>query len=154
MERVAALGGSAAAIDAGFFQEEIGRSAYEFQLAVERGEQVIVGLNKYATGDETPAILAPDFSALERGQCERLQKVKRGRDDSALQRTLGALGDAAELHVVPTLLDDDVAVSALNVPLVLREPLMPYIVEAVRARATVGEIADTLAERWGQYQPG
>src|SRR3954469_6345956 len=62
MEQVDALGGAARAIDAGFFQEEIGRSAYEYQLKVERGESVIVGVNKFAGGEEPPVIPTPDYS--------------------------------------------------------------------------------------------
>ena len=140
MEEVSRRGGSAAAIEAGFFQEEIGRSAYEFQLAVERGEQVIVGVNRYATGDAAPEISSPDFSALERAQRDNLVAVKRSRDAKAVAGALGALRDAARLHGTPGGRPGAVA-------------LMPLIVHAVRARASVGEISDTLASEWGYYRP-
>src|SRR6185436_8346620 len=68
LERVDELGGAANAIEASFFQEEIGRSAYEHQLRVERGETVIVGVNKFSDGSEVPVVPAPDYSALEREQ--------------------------------------------------------------------------------------
>jgi methylmalonyl-CoA mutase N-terminal domain/subunit len=140
MEEVSQRGGSAAAIEAGFFQDEIGRSAYEFQLAVERGEQVIVGVNRYATDDTPPDIPAPDFSTLERAQRESLAAVKRTRDPRRAEATLGTLRDAARSHGAP-----GVSGGAM--------PLMPLIVDAVRARASVGEIADALASEWGHYRP-
>ena len=65
--RVEELGGSAKAIEAGFFQEEIGRSAYAFQLAVERGDRVIVGLNKFADENDAPAIPSPNYATLRGG---------------------------------------------------------------------------------------
>src|SRR5262249_40037502 len=68
LEKVDALGGSAKAIEAAFFQDEIGRSAYDHQLRVERGETVIVGVNKFADESPPPTIPSPDFSALERAQ--------------------------------------------------------------------------------------
>ena len=135
---VEARGGSAAAIEAGFFQDEIGRSAYEFQLAVERGETVIVGVNKFADGEDPPMIPAPDFSALEQAQVARVRATRAARDAARASATLATLGDAARR-------------------VAHREPgvhLMPLVVEAVRARATVGEISDTLAAQWGTYRPG
>ena len=139
MQRVEDMGGSAVAIEAGFFQEEIGRSAYEFQLAVERGEQTIVGVNKYESADAAPVIPAPDFSALEREQRARLARVKQSRDAAGVKRSLVALGAAAKPYAG--------AVSASRVA------LMPLIIDAVRARASVGEIADALAAEWGHYRP-
>ena len=139
MQRVDALGGAAAAIEAGFFQEEIGRSAYAFQLAVERGEQTIVGVNKYASDDAPPVIPAPDYSSLEREQRERLTRVKQSRDATSVKRSLAALGAAAKPY----------AGAASE----SRDSLMSLIVDAVRVRASVGEIADTLAAEWGHYRP-
>jgi methylmalonyl-CoA mutase N-terminal domain/subunit len=139
MKRVEEIGGSAAAIEAGFFQEEIGRSAYQFQLAVERGEQVIVGVNKYASEERVPDVAAPDFSALEREQRARLERVKRERDGASVKQALRTLGAAAKSYA--------------NGASGAHEPLMPLIVNAVRARASVGEIADTLAAEWGHYRP-
>ena len=138
MERVASIGGAARAIEAGFFQEEIARSAYEHQLRVERGEQVIVGVNRYVDGAEPPIIPSPDYSQLERGQTERVREVRSRRDAGAVERALSALTEAAEGYAT------DVA---------SREPLMPLIIDAVRARATVGEISDALESRWGRYRP-
>jgi methylmalonyl-CoA mutase N-terminal domain/subunit len=139
LEKVDALGGAAAAIRAGFFQEEIGRSAYEYQLRVEAGETVVVGVNKFSDGQDPPIIPSPDFSALEVGQVAGLKQVKASRDHAAVQAALQAIGDIA-----PEYLPAHVGA---------RAPLMPRIIDAVRLRASVGEIADTLEKVWGRYQP-
>jgi len=138
MAKVEELGGSAPAIEARFFQEEIGRSAYEYQLSVESGATVIVGVNKFADGEEPPIIAQPDYSALERGQKERLTAVRAARDAAAHAAALAALKAAAPPYAVPGA---------------AREPLMPLIIDAVRARATVGEISDVLRAEWGEYRP-
>ena len=146
MAEVEALGGAAAAIEAGFFQEQIGQSAYEQQLAVEAGQTVIVGVNKFSDGAESPKIAAPDFSALEREQRARLGTVKAMRDARAVGRALDALVRAA-----PPYGAGRGEGHAALAPLM---PLMPLVIDAVRARASVGEIADRLASVWGRYTPG
>ncbi|HEY0778307.1 MAG TPA: methylmalonyl-CoA mutase family protein, partial [Gemmatirosa sp.] len=138
LERVDAMGGAAEAIARGFFQDEIARSAYEHQLRVEAGETVVVGVNKFGDDQEPPIIPAPDYTALERAQVAALTAVRRARDAVAVERTLGILAEAARPYASPG---------------VAREPLMPLIVDAVRARASVGEISDTLAGVWGRYRP-
>src|SRR5881394_1931646 len=80
MERVDALGGSEKAIAAGFFQEEIARSAYEHQLRVEAGETVIVGVNRFAEAAEPQVVPAPDYSALEREQVKSVRELRKKRD--------------------------------------------------------------------------
>jgi methylmalonyl-CoA mutase, N-terminal domain len=138
LAKVEALGGSAPAIEARFFQEEIGRSAYEYQLSVESGATVIVGVNKFADGEEPPIIAQPDYSALERGQQARLAAVRAARDAAAHAAALAALKAAAPPYAVAGA---------------ARQPLMPLIIDAVRARATVGEISDVLRAEWGEYRP-
>jgi len=140
LARVDELGGAARAIEAGFFQEEIGRAAYEYQLRVERGESVIVGVNRFADGSEVPVVQAPDYSALERDQVSRLQRTREARDAGQVDAALAGLREAADGYTRD---------SATG-----RTPLMPLIVDAVRARASVGEISDTLRERWGTHRPG
>src|SRR5207237_8647036 len=134
IQKVDALGGSEKAIAAGFFQEEIGRSAYEHQLRVEAGDAVIVGVNRFADEEEPPSLRAPDYSALEKAQVKSVKALRKKRNRADVKRSLDSLGDAAssqseELH------------------------LMPRIIDAVRARATVGEISATLADTWGLYSP-
>jgi methylmalonyl-CoA mutase N-terminal domain/subunit len=137
LTRVDALGGSAAAIQAGFFQDEIARSAYEFQLKVERGESTIVGVNRFADAAEPPVIPSPDYSALEREQVARLKAVKSSRDQDAVARALDALREGADTFTAQQS----------------RAQLMPMIIDAVRARASVGEISDVFSQAWGAYRP-
>jgi methylmalonyl-CoA mutase N-terminal domain/subunit len=132
--KIDGLGGSEKAIAAGFFQEEIARSAYEHQLRVEAGETVIVGVNRFADEEEPLSIPAPDYSALEKAQVKSVQAVRKRRDSAKVKRALDALHEASS----PSCRD---------------RHLMPFIVDAVRARATVGEISDVLAENWGSYRP-
>ena len=138
LEQVDAMGGAPEAIARNFFQDEIARSAYEHQLRVEGGETVIVGVNKFADGEDPPVIPAPDFSALEQDQVGRLAAVRAARDGAAVERALAALREAARPYATPGG---------------ERPQLMPLIIDAVRLRASVGEISDTLAEVWGRYRP-
>jgi len=140
LSRVDELGGAARAIEAGFFQEEIGRSAYEHQLRVERGEAVIVGVNKFSDGSGVPVVPSPDFSALEREQVARLGEVKARRDAGSVRRTIESLRAAAGSYGQAGAGE--------------RAPVLPLIVDAVRARASVGEISDALRAEWGAYRPG
>jgi methylmalonyl-CoA mutase N-terminal domain/subunit len=96
-------------------------------------------VNKYESADAAPVIPAPDFSALEGEQRARLARVKQSRDAAGVKRSLAALGAAAKPY--------GGAASASRVA------LMPLIIDAVRARASVGEIADTLSAEWGHYRP-
>jgi methylmalonyl-CoA mutase N-terminal domain/subunit len=141
LAKVDELGGAAKAIGASFFQDEIARSAYEYQLRVERGETVIVGVNKYADNGDAPVIPTPDYSTLEREQVERLHAVRTRRDAALTTKRLAALRDGARAHSPGTS----------RAPLM---GLMGLIIDAVRARASVGEIADTLRAEWGMYRPG
>jgi methylmalonyl-CoA mutase, N-terminal domain len=134
IERVDQLGGSEQAIAAGFFQEEIARSAYEHQLRVEAGETVIVGVNRFADQEEALSIPAPDYSALEKAQVKSVKAVRKKRDASKVKRALAALKKAS-------------GASSTDMH------LMPLIIDAVRARATVGEISGAHAENWGYFRP-
>jgi methylmalonyl-CoA mutase, N-terminal domain len=136
LDRVETMGGAARAVEQGFLQDEIARSAYEQQLAVESGAVTIVGVNRFTDDAEPLAIPAPDYSALERAQVAKLVDARARRDRIAVERALETLGTAAA-----PMADGHSA------------PLMPLIIDAVRARATVGEIADTLSARWGRYRP-
>ena len=139
IEKVDELGGAERAIAAGFFQEEIARSAYAQQLRVEAGETIVVGVNRFADDADPPTIPTPDFSALEREQVDRVRSVRAGRDATRAEAALAAIRAAASPYA------DSNATR--------RPALMPLIVEAVRARATVGEISDTLRTSWGEYRP-
>jgi methylmalonyl-CoA mutase N-terminal domain/subunit len=138
IEKVDALGGAAAAIGASFFQEEIARSAYEFQMRVENGESVIVGVNKYGDDEPPPVIPTPDYSELERDQRARVAAVRAKRDATKVDAALASLRTAAAPYAERGG---------------ERAPLVELIVDAVRARATVGEVADALRASWGEYRP-
>jgi methylmalonyl-CoA mutase N-terminal domain/subunit len=140
LDRVDALGGAAKAIAAGFFQEEIARSAYEFQLRVERGESIVVGVNRFADGREPPDVPTPDYSALERAQAARVREARAKRDQSAVDASLATLRSKALCY-------------ADSGPTKSRPELMPLIIDAVRLRATVGELAGVLADVWGRFRP-
>ncbi|HEU4885049.1 MAG TPA: methylmalonyl-CoA mutase family protein [Longimicrobium sp.] len=130
LERIDEMGGASEAI--AFMQEEIHRAAYEHQIAVERGEKTIVGVNKFGSAQAEPLDLAqPDFSALEQSQRAGLARVKAERDDAEVRARLEAIRAAARGT----------------------ENLMPRIIDAVKAMVTLGEISDALRAEWGTYRP-
>jgi methylmalonyl-CoA mutase, N-terminal domain len=131
--KIDALGGMVEAVEAGFPQKEIHESAYEFQRAVERGEKTIVGVNGYTMeGDALgePNILKIDESVAEL-QRERLQRLRRERDNAAAQRALDALRRGAEDT---------------------RANTMPLLIDCARADCTLGEMCDALRPVFGEYQ--
>ncbi|MEO5826782.1 MAG: methylmalonyl-CoA mutase family protein [Gemmatimonadales bacterium] len=130
IEEVDAMGGAAAAVEAGFFQRAIADSAWAAQQALEAGELTVVGVNRFTDAAAARVIAAPDFGSLEREQHQRLANVRTSRDGSLVTRTLSDVRHAA---------DSDT-------------PMMPTIIEAVRARATIGEISDVLRDTWGTYR--
>jgi methylmalonyl-CoA mutase N-terminal domain/subunit len=107
-------------------------------LRVERNETVIVGVNRFAGGEDPPVIPTPDYSALERGQVARLRAVRAERDQAATTRALDALRRAA----------GDIGTASD----VREMRLMPLVIDAVRARASVGEISDVFSAVWGAYR--
>jgi methylmalonyl-CoA mutase N-terminal domain/subunit len=124
------MGGMVEAIERGFPQKEIAESAYRFQQAVERGERIIVGVNEYVHQDEPPVeTLYIDESAAA-SQLAKLTRLRRDRDADAVRRALERLRAAAA--------------GTGN--------LMPPILDAVRAYATIGEMCDALREAWGEYE--
>jgi methylmalonyl-CoA mutase N-terminal domain/subunit len=127
MERIDERGGAARSLD--FIAEEIHRAAYRWQLEVESGERGIVGVNRYREQEEAPEVPEPDYESLGREQRRRLAQVREGRDAGAVDRALDALGSAARG-------DDN---------------LVYPILDAVKARATLGEISACLRSLWGRY---
>jgi methylmalonyl-CoA mutase, N-terminal domain len=129
IERVDELGGAVAAIEAGFVQDEIEQSAFRWQQEVESGERVIVGVNRFADGDEEPIELHRLDPEIERRQLERTARVRAGRDAAAAEAAL------VEVRRV--------AGGAEN--------LLPPMREALRAHCTVGELCNVLREEFGTY---
>jgi methylmalonyl-CoA mutase N-terminal domain/subunit len=132
VEEVEVGGGSVKAIERGYFQDAIARSAYEQQREIEAGKRVVVGVNEYVTGEPPPPIPAPDYSKLAEAQRKRVAELRRTRDGGRVKRALGALEAVARQAAAP---------------------LMESILDAVRARATLGEISDVLRAAWGVHDP-
>jgi len=129
--KITELGGMIRAIEQGFPQREIERRAYEHQRAVERNERIVVGVNEFVMAEEEPVPVATIDPALEGDQVRRVQALRAKRNAAEHARALQAL--------------DDAAAGTAN--------LVAPIVGAVKASATVGEIADVLRKRFGEYHP-
>jgi methylmalonyl-CoA mutase N-terminal domain/subunit len=138
MKRIEELGGAAKAIESGFLHDEIARSAYAHQMRVESGETTIVGVNRFQDAEEAPDAPRVDYSQLEVDQVARLAARRAKRDSAAVAASLARVRTTARAY------RDDAEAG-------IRPSLMPAIIDAVRARASVGEIADTLREEWGAF---
>ncbi len=130
IDQIDRLGGAVAAIEQGFVQREIGASAYRYQQEIEKGERVVVGLNRFQVKGEEKIPLLKVAPEMEEQQRARLQELRQTRDNAKVLQTLAQLKTAAQ--------------GADN--------LMPPILSAVRALATLGEICDTLREVFGEYE--
>jgi methylmalonyl-CoA mutase N-terminal domain/subunit len=130
LDEIDAMGGAIAAIDAGYQQRQIQDAAYRVQREVERGDRIVVGVNRF-TDDEvvTPALQRID-PALEQEQVARLQVLRAERDRQAWTAALDHLGAVARSS----------------------DNIVPAIIEAVKARATLGEISDQLRAVWGEHR--
>jgi methylmalonyl-CoA mutase N-terminal domain/subunit len=131
LDEIEKLGGMVPAIEKGYPQKEIERRAYEHQRAVEAKQRIVVGVNEYVMTEDAPVPVATIDPGLEREQCARVAAVRSKRNAAEHTRALKALDDAAQ--------------GTSN--------LLPPIVGAVKAMATVGEIADVLRTRFGEYHP-
>jgi methylmalonyl-CoA mutase N-terminal domain/subunit len=131
MDQVAGYGSAVAAIEAGFQKREIEASAYRTALAIDSGEKVVVGLNRYVLAEEEPYEPLRVDPAIEAEQAARLAALRESRDRAAVDKALAELRQAAA--------------GTQNV-------LYP-MKEALRRLATVGEVCDALREVWGRYQP-
>jgi methylmalonyl-CoA mutase, N-terminal domain len=139
-DKLDAMGGMVKAIENGYPQKEIAEASYQYQRAVEAREKIIVGANDFVIEEESPEILYIDESVAQR-QTEKLKKLRARRDNNDVRRRLDALKQAAAQEpVVPS----DGSISQANT--------MPYIVDCVRAYATVGEICQALREVYGTYE--
>ena len=123
-------GGVLKAIDQGFFQQEIADAAYEYQLAVDRDEQAVVGVNRYNTGESVQIELLKIDPEVEKKQVGRLKQLRERRDNDAVNRSLEELKDTAKGT----------------------DNLIPKILDAVKVYATEGEIVVALKEVFGEYK--
>jgi len=132
LDTIQKMGGALAAIERGFQQREIHEAAYRTQRAIESGEQVVVGVNRFRIDREEPMRSFRVDETAQKAQVERLEEVRRHRDGARVKQTLAALEAAASG----------------------RENLMPLLVDAVEASASLGEIAGTLVRVFGEHREG
>jgi methylmalonyl-CoA mutase N-terminal domain/subunit len=129
-EKIEKLGGVIPAIERGFFQREIAEAAYRYQHEIDTNQRAVVGINEYVSEEPLTIPLLEMDPEGERRQLERLARLRRERDNVAVEERLSALRDAAQRT----------------------ENLMPYILDAVRAYCTLGEICGVLREVFGEYR--
>ncbi len=130
IETIDRMGGMIEAIKAGFPQREIADAAYRYQKQVDRMDKVIVGVNKYCSETDGEITLLRIDPKVEKEQVKKLNRLRKERDNAAVKKALSKLAGAALGH----------------------DNLMPYILEAVRAYGSVGEICDVLRDVYGEYQ--
>ena len=131
IQRIDEIGGAPAAIERGFIQAEIEESAYRYQMEIESGQRKIVGLNDFQIEEERPSGLLKVDPAVGDLQCRKLEELRAKRDGATVEASLAALKRAAEGS----------------------DNLMPHILDAVRAYATLGEMCGVLRDVFGEYKP-
>ncbi len=131
IKRIDAMGGAVKAIEQGYIQQEIQDSAYSWQMDVEKGERIVVGLNKFQVEEASPKGLLRVDPVVGERQVEKLRSLRARRDNAATEAALGALKTAAQGT----------------------DNLMPPILAAVKTYATLGEICDVLRGVFGEYRP-
>ncbi|WP_255167953.1 acyl-CoA mutase large subunit family protein [Natrononativus amylolyticus] len=132
LEEVDSRGGMLEAVESQWVQRQIQDTAFDRQREIEEGERIIVGVNEFEVDEEPTMDVQAVTEEDERRQLERLESVREGRDDEATAAALEALGEAARGE----------------------ENVMPYIVDAVKAEGTVGEICTVFRDEFGEYHPG
>lgn len=130
IEKIDVMGGSVSAIEQGFIQDEIAKSAYEYQRQIESGEKIIVGVNKFQSDEKNTIPVFKINEQVQTLQVEKLKKLKLNRDNDKVTASLKALHEKA-------ISDDN---------------LMPAVLEAVENYCTLGEIADELRKVFGEYK--
>ena len=130
LDKIDALGGTLHAIETGYIQREIQNSAYEYQRAVETGEAIVVGVNRYQSETDQPVKTLRIDPSIERDQIERVRALRARRDTTATDAALSKLEEAARGT----------------------ENVLPRILGCVEAFATVGEISNRLRAVWGEYR--
>ncbi len=130
IEKIDAMGGSVNAIEQGFIQNEIARSAYEYQRKIETGEKIIVGVNKFKEEEGQPIPIFKIDDSIRSLQAEKLRRLRNSRDKAKVDQLLQQLNDKA----------------------MSGENLMPIVIEAVENKITLGEIADELRCVFGEYK--
>jgi methylmalonyl-CoA mutase N-terminal domain/subunit len=129
IDKIDAMGGAVKAIEQDYIQQEIAASAYQYQIDIENGEKVLVGVNKFIQQEDAPRNVFRVDDSIRKMQMEKITKLKNKRNNNAVKDNLQLLKMAASGT----------------------ENLMPFIVSSVENYATLGEIADTLRSVFGEY---
>ena len=130
IEKIDVMGGSVPAIEQGFIQNEIARSAYEYQRQIENNEKIIVGLNKFQVQEDRSTSIFKVDDSIRQVQIQKLQQLKNDRDNAKVDQCLQILNDKASGD----------------------ENLMPAVIDAVENKVTLGEIADELRSIFGEHR--
>lgn len=130
IDEIDRMGGMPRAIEQGYIQREIAKSAYDYQKAVDAGDEVVVGVNKFVAGEEREPETLQVGAEVEKRQVERVQRLRQERDDERVRKGLDFIKEAARSG----------------------ENIMPAMIEAAKAYATVGEMSDALREVFGEYR--
>jgi methylmalonyl-CoA mutase N-terminal domain/subunit len=131
LDKIEGMGGAVSAIEAGFYQDEIHEAAFRIQRGIESGERVVVGVNRFEGPEDRPVQIQRIAEEEVAKQVERVGALRAGRDPGAVERALASVEAAAR--------------ATAN--------LLPPMKEALRARATLGEVADALRRVFGEYHP-
>jgi len=131
IKKIDAMGGTLKAIEDGYVQKEIQDSAYRFQKEIESNERVYVGINRYTMEEPPPTNLLKVDPKQREIETEKLKKLRAERDQKSWKAALGRLDEVSRTD----------------------ENVMPAVIEAVKARATVGEVCDVWRNIWGEYRP-
>jgi methylmalonyl-CoA mutase N-terminal domain/subunit len=129
MENVKRRGGSVKCVDDGYFRNEIARSAYQYQKNIESNETVVVGVNRFETGEESPPDILKVNPELEMQQIKRLNDLRKNRDNNKVKNCIKNLDNTARGE----------------------DNIVPPIIEAVENYTTLGEVSDCLRNVWGEY---
>jgi methylmalonyl-CoA mutase N-terminal domain/subunit len=130
LQKIDDMGGAVKAAEKGFFQQELADAAFHYQRDVETGEQVVVGVNKYQVEEEAYLKIFQVNPEVEKRQMDRLRELKKGRDNRQVEKELAMVKNAAEEGV----------------------NMIPSILGAVKAYATLGEISNALRDVFGEYK--
>lgn len=130
IDTIDAMGGAVAAIESGYMQEQIAQSAYKYQMAIESGEKIIVGVNKFTVKEEAAIPIMKIDDSIREVQTQKLKKLRASRNNELVKQRLQAIKEAAATDA----------------------NLMPLVVDAVSDYCTLGEIADTLRQVFGEYK--
>jgi methylmalonyl-CoA mutase N-terminal domain/subunit len=131
LDKIDGMGGAVSAIEAGYMQEEIEQAAYAYTKDIDAGDKVIVGVNRFVDDNPEPGDVFPIDPALQGHQIERIRRTRAERDQAAVDAALAGVAAAAKGT----------------------DNLLPPMREALRLRATLGEVSDVLRAEFGEFRP-